>query len=446
MSQKVICDPVHHHIYIDTKEEKLILDLLASKEVQRLRRIHQLGVSYYTYPGAEHSRFSHALGTFHLTKLALKYLEDNEGKRLLTKKDRLAMLAAGLLHDVGHAPFSHVLENKYGNEHEVWTAKLITSGSSEINEVLKTYDRTLPKIIVDILFHPTDKYTLFNSLLSGQLDVDRMDYLLRDSYFCGNSYGNFDYRWILHTMQIGTIGSGKTRMQLPMWTEKAIMAIEDYIFARYNMYWTVYYHRATRGYEELLIAIFERARYLIQKDRRIDFLSEKLKKFIITPDKMGYDDFIFLDDTVLFSQFRIWEDSRDKILCDLCRRFLNRNGLKWVDIREEKNLVSNQKTIEKARADIKTVLKRAGYDASYYFLESVSAAKAYSYYHFEKESAEQSAATTIFILDKKGIPTEISSRKGMQRLRVITGEIEAKKYYYVPVECRDKVNEILDRQ
>jgi HD superfamily phosphohydrolase len=442
LSQKVICDPVHSHIYIDTDKERLILDLINTREVQRLRRISQLGVSSLTYPGAVHSRFSHALGTFHLAKLALKYLEENVNKTV-DAQDRLAVLAAGLLHDIGHGPFSHVLEKNYGDDHESWTEKLITSEKSEVNYVLKKYGRSMPKRVSDILFHPPQSFALYHALLSSQLDVDRMDYLLRDSYFCGNSYGAFDYRWILHTMQIGFIQFGRAKLEQPMWIRKAIRAIEDYIFARYNMYWTVYYHVATRGYEELMRAILERAKYLVQGGKKIRFVSDKMSKFITAPKKLGYDDYLSLDDTVLFSQYILWGTAGDRILADLCNRMLNRDGLKWVDFREDKNQITYQKTRIEAHAKIKKVLRDAHYNPTYYFLESVSAANAYVYYHFEKEPAQQTSKSSIFILDEDNTPIEISSVGGMERLKVITEQTETRRYYYVPAECREKVRSIL---
>lgn len=444
MSQKVICDPVHGHIYIDLVKEQLILKLLCSREIQRLRRIHQLGVSYLTYPGAEHSRFSHALGTFHLTKLALKYLGENED-RYFDDNERIAVLAAGLLHDIGHGPFSHVLEKDYGIHHEAWTEKLIVSKESEVNSILRNYNRGLPRRIIKLLFEPAKEFSLFNALLSSQLDVDRMDYLLRDSYFCGNSYGKFDYMWILHTMKIGKLKLGRSQIEQPMWTTKAVRAIEDYIFARHNMYWTVYYHPATRGYEVLLKTILDRAKFLAEKGRDVSFLSTSLKNFVIKPERMKYKDFIALDDAVLLAQVSIWRRSRNKILSDLCRRLLDRDGLKWVDFREDKSQVLNRRAREIAEAQIKVELKKKKYNPSYYLLDSVSAAKAYDYYHFERGSDLQTAKNSIFILDKDDTPTEISSRKEMQGLKAITGEQETKKFYYVPIECRRSVNKILDK-
>jgi len=444
LSQKVICDPVHNHIYIDRTKEKVILDLLGCQEIQRLRRIHQLGVSYYTYPGAEHSRFSHALGVYHLIRTALDYVQKNEEKKI-GEADRAAAVAAALLHDLGHGPFSHVLEKEYGNKHEKWTENLIKSGTTETNRILaKHYGRGFPERIVQILFNPTIETSWLNALLSSQLDVDRMDYLLRDSYFCGIEYGKFDYRWIFHTMRIRRVQSGNVKLEQPVWIEKAARALEDYIFARYNMYWAVYYHRCTRGYEELLKTILRRAEHLIKESRPLEIFSKSLGRLIVR-DSMTADDLLALDDSVAISHFLLWKKSKDKILKDLVNRFLSRRGFKWVDFREDKDQVSDIRTRERVRDKIKAVLKNRGYDPEYYLLESISAAKAYDFYHIEKEPGEQTAKNTIFVLDKDDTPVEISSIPEMKRLKIMAGEREVRKFYYVPDECRDQVRRILDK-
>jgi uncharacterized protein len=152
MSQKVIRDPVYNHIYFDKNEDKLILDLLACPEVQRLRRVRQLGMSYLTYPGAEHSRFSHALGAAHLMKTALRYLKENEVVDVqIDEQTRLTALAASLLHDIGHGPFSHVLERQSGVRHERITAALIMDDRTQVNQTLRNVDRALPARINQVL-------------------------------------------------------------------------------------------------------------------------------------------------------------------------------------------------------------------------------------------------------------------------------------------------------
>jgi uncharacterized protein len=373
-------------------------------------------------------------------KIALEYLKKNEDFSL-NKYERSAALAAGLLHDIGHGPFSHVLEKSSKLNHEKWTENIILSDDTEVYSILKKLGRDFPGRVVKLLFHPSKKASLINALLSSQVDVDRIDYLLRDSYFCGISYGNFDYRWIFHTMRVGSISSSIFQ---PIWVEKAIRALEDYIFARYNMYWAVYYHRTTRGYEELLKAILRRAKASHEEGKKINFISNQLRKFILQ-EKLSCDEYLSIDDSVLLSQITLWTESREKTLSDLCNRFISRKGLKWVDYREDKNNVSELREREDARTQIKRELKNKGYDPEYYFLDSISAAKAYDYYHPEKETGDRSAKNSIFITNKDNEKTEISARPEMGRLRVLTGTKEIKKYYYVPQECRSRVADILDK-
>jgi hypothetical protein len=441
LSQKVICDPVYNQIFLDRDKEKLILDLINCKEVQRLRRIRQLGVSYLTYPGADHTRFSHALGTMHLMKIALDYVKKNDCPKII-EEERLAALAAALLHDVGHGPFSHLSENLSGNKHDFWTDQIITSKETEINHTLKSIDRAFPKLIIDLLFHPPRKLSWINALLASQVDVDRMDYLLRDSYHCGVSCGQFDYHWIFHTLRIDKIDFERRKIFQPVWIEKATRAIEEYIFARYNMYWTVYYHRTTRGYEELLKIIFQRAADLIKKKIKFVIISNEMKKYILHK-KLSVDEYLSLDDSTVIAQIMIWKNkSSDKILKDLCLRFLNRQGYKWVEYRENIDMHIDR---QKAHDKIFKMLKNKGLDPKYYFIESKSAAIAYDYYHPEKAKKEQTPKNSIFILNKDEEKTELSQIRGMGRLKVITGVEQKKLYYYVPEEFRNQINKILDK-
>jgi HD superfamily phosphohydrolase len=268
-----------------------------------------------------------------------------------------------------------------------------------------------------------------------------MDYLIRDSYFCGISYGNFDSRWIFHTMRVGSFSSNRDQ---PMWLEKAIRALEDYIFARYNMYWAVYYHRTTRGYEELLKAILRRAKDSHKKGKKIVFISNQLRKFILQ-EQLSCDDYLSIDDSILLSQVSLWKYSRDKALSDLSSRFISRKGLKWIDYREDKIDVSELRGREDARNRIEDVLKSKGYDPKYYFLDSVSAAKAYDCYHPEKETGDRSEKNSIFIIDRNKDKIEISMMPEMHRLRALIDTKEIKKFYYVPEECRGRVIDILDK-
>ena len=437
MAQKVIRDPVHNHIYFDKEADELLLRLLDCREVQRLRRIRQLGMSYVTYPGAEHSRFSHALGVVHLMKTALRYVEDNQGNEIpLPPEHRLAALAAALLHDIGHGPFSHVLEKDFGGQHEKWTSLLITGPDTQVHKELARQGAAFPQLVNQIIAGQDERTLWLHALLSGQLDVDRMDFLLRDSHFCGVPYGEFDHQWIFHTMRVRPVLQGEVYQ--PVWLAKATRAIEEYIFARYYMYWSVYFHQTTRGYEELLKAICRRARQLLGDGVGIPCTSA-VEKFV-SEETLDAEDFLRLDDAVLVAHFVQWADHGDKVLSDLARRFLTRQGFKPEKVtgRMSETPLEQKQTLGR----IEEVLRAAGLPPEYYLLANVAVAQAYDYYHPEREAAEQTSATSILIEAEDGLQ-EISSLPDMGRLRAVTGQKERRSFYYVPKECRLAVRALL---
>ena len=187
MPERIYRDPVHNIIRLraDTDEGELMVRLIDAPEFQRLRRIKQLGLALYTYQGAEHSRFTHSLGVLHLMTRVLDRLGEKYG---IAAKDRAAACAAALLHDVGHGSFSHVMEKVLGFHHEAWTVRVVLSEETEIGRVLRSYSADLPERVASIIegrFQPA----ALGQLVSSQLDVDRMDYLLRDSLMTGAKYG-----------------------------------------------------------------------------------------------------------------------------------------------------------------------------------------------------------------------------------------------------------------
>lgn len=434
MPNKVICDPVYRHIYFDPEEEKIVLALLNCKEVQRLRRIRQLGVGFMTYPGAEHSRFSHALGTSYLMNVALNYIRKNQDENI-SRQIRLAALSAALLHDIGHGPFSHLLENSFEKKHEKWTEEIICDPQSDVNKVLIKKGKYFPELVKGIINGQENKYSWISALLSGQLDVDRIDYLHRDSHYCGIMYGVFDYDWIFHNMKL----CEENNFKQPVWKEKAKRAIEEYIFARLYMYLHVYYHKTTRGYEELLKTIILRAKEISKRKEKKISLTKEMTKFLRTKD-LSYEEYLNITDDTILAHIAYWTKNKDKILADLSRRFLNRDGLKPVEVPDQISTGNLEKSA--AINKIEELLIDRKFDPKYYFLENVTVAQAYDFYHGERNSEERTAKTSILIETKKGIQ-EISTVEGMLTIKVITGETYKKDYYYVPEETRKEVEKIL---
>src|SRR5882724_13221221 len=257
MSERIYRDPVHNIIRLrtDNNEGELMMRLIDTPEFQRLRRIKQLGLGLYTYQGAEHSRFTHSLGAFHLMSRVL----DRLGERHVIKdQDHTAARAAALLHDVGHGSFSHVMEKVLGFHHEKWTVEVVLSEATEIGQLLRSYSADLPakvEAIIEGNFQPA----ALAQLVSSQLDVDRMDYLLRDSLMTGAKYGIYDLEWIINAL---AIDEENDRIYV---AARGLYAVEEYLQARYYMFRQVYFHRSLRSAETVLRSSLRRALALVEK-------------------------------------------------------------------------------------------------------------------------------------------------------------------------------------
>jgi len=435
MPDKVFCDPVHRHIIFDGDLRSLFLSLLDTPEMQRLRRIRQLGVSCVTYPGAEHTRFSHALGTYHLMTQALRSLERNQEPPLkLPRKVEVAAICAALLHDIGHGPFSHLTERVSSLKHEETTQEVIL-GKTGVNRALRSFSKKLPDLVASLLGSTEPGWQFISDLLASQLDVDRMDYLLRDAYFCGVSFGVYDHRRILHTLRVKQWKFDRRRH--PVWLMKGRHAIEEFLYARYYMYWTVYYHKTTRGFEELYRVILTRATELLQTkagEKRMEVLPW-VKALLKTTASVAT--VMRLDDNILLAQISLWRCSKDAILSDLCDRFLSRRGFKPLGPERDVNTIESAEALSKA----KQYLARKKLPPKYYLLYSSSVATGYDYYHPERE--EKTPRTSIMLLRDDGTLDEISQvLKGIDALR--KGD-KWEKYYFVPREHERDLRRILKR-
>ena len=348
---KVLKDPVHSYIHI---HYEVIWNCLDSKEFQRLRRIRQLGGDFQVYPTAEHSRFSHSLGVYEIVRRMV-----TEVKSLcveLTEYEKVCVMLAGLLHDVGHGPFSHAFENITNHSHEEYTAKIIL-GNTELNAILRDVSEKLPQDIVSIIQH-THENDILNQIVSGQLDADRMDYLLRDSYFTATSYGQFDLERILRTMRVRKTAEGR-KVIVVKYT--GIHSVEDYIMARYQMYWQVYYHPVARSYEAVFIQLFNRLKDIF-KGNKDYFEDMKVLVPFLKKSEVSVDEYFKLDENSLLYCCALIQDKEDKIAADLARRLQNRNLFEYVDYNDE-NL-----------AQIKNMLTENNLDERYYLrIENVEA-------------------------------------------------------------------------
>lgn len=310
--RKIINDPVYGFITLD---HPLLLQIIAHPYYQRLRRIHQMAFAHLVYPGAVHSRLHHSLGAYHLMCNALTELV-NKGISL-SEEERLAAKAAILLHDVGHGPFSHALEHELIEDvdHEKISIMIMERMNEQFNGQLT--------MAIDVF---TDRYEkkFLHQLISGQLDVDRMDYLTRDSFFTGVSEGVIGYDRIIKML---TVHNGELMVE-----EKAIYSIEKFLVSRRLMYWQVYLHRAVLSAELMLVKIIERAKHLIRDGHKVSSTSPTLDYFLNYNGSSSFledlDKFCQMDDYDVLSTIKNWMYHPDKILSTLCKLLVERRLLK----------------------------------------------------------------------------------------------------------------------
>ena len=311
---KVFRDPLYGYITVDYK---LISDLIDSKEVQRLRRIRQLSGVSMVFQTAEHSRFTHSLGVYQMANLVLINVE---GMNEISEYEKLVFLCSALLHDIGHGPYSHAFEHVIEKNHEEMTVNIIKSEKSSVNKILSISD-TLADDIASVISH-NGKFPLIESLVSSQLDVDRMDYLSRDAYFTGAAYGHIDYFRILRSMKMV---DNKLLVRA-----SGVHSIESYLMSRYHMYFQVYYHPVARAYECLIEGIYNRIKDLVKENIEID---ANISSFINVLN--GCNDileYINLDDAYVNGFIKQLTKSNDHVLKTLATAFENRHLFKFVEL------------------------------------------------------------------------------------------------------------------
>jgi len=327
-TQMILRDPVHGLVSFESKEEQILERLLATAQVQRLRRIRQLGFTSLAYPGADHTRFSHSLGAAHVMTRFVRRLRDLHhelpaNQRLDEDRAREA-LAAALLHDLGHGPFSHLFESALpaAPAHETWTVRLLVDPDSEVNQVLARYDSALPSRVADLVKgkHPLPYLA---HAVSGTFDVDRCDYLLRDAHFTGVGYGRFDLDWLLRSLRLGVPRDANQAPPLAIDGPKGLPAIESFVLARLFMFQQVYFHKASRASEWMLSRVLNRVRVLVLEGTRVPALPQAIVELALHADTSP-EAYQSLDDMVLWECLRAWCNAGDAILADLSTRLFTR--------------------------------------------------------------------------------------------------------------------------
>ncbi|MFK7948711.1 MAG: HD domain-containing protein [Saprospiraceae bacterium] len=319
--RKIINDPVYGFITIPFD---LVFDLIEHPIFQRLRRIKQLGLTHYVYPGALHTRFHHALGAMHLMQQAIKVLRQKDVK--ITKEEEQAAIIAILLHDIGHGPFSHTLEHTIINIHHEDLSVFL------METLNKHFDGQLD-LAIKVFKKEYHKKFLYQ-LVSSQLDMDRMDYLNRDSFFTGVAEGVIGYDRIIKMLSV-------VNNELVV-EEKGIYSIEKFLIARRIMYWQVYLHKTVISAEQMLIRALSRAKFLSQNGEKVfasDSLSYFVQQSILPKDLIQYKKEILyhytqLDDVDIVSSLKHWCSHKDKVLALISHGLINRQLFR-IEIQEE---------------------------------------------------------------------------------------------------------------
>lgn len=388
MSEKIYRDSVHNIIRLrtDSDEGRLLVRLIDAAEFQRLRRIRQLGLAHFAYQAAEHSRFTHSLGAMHLATRTLAKLELSYK---IAEEARIAVRCAALLHDIGHGAFSHVIEPILGFRHEEFTIEALLSDETEVARILRSFSADLPERVASIIrgdFRPR----ALAQLVSSQLDVDRMDYLLRDSLMTGAKYGIFDLEWIIKSLEID---EANDRLYV---AARGLYAVEDYLQARYYMFRQVYFHRTLRAAEAVLHSLLRRAFRVYADDPGRLYVSRQTAfEKILKGERLSLAEHLELDDHDVMFHIKRWQTSEDAVLADLAKRFLHRRLFKAFDLDMPED--RRESFLSSARG----VLERAGFDPEFYFVED----KAGDVPHYFYARGTSNSKDLIFVEDGFSNPT-----------------------------------------
>jgi hypothetical protein len=362
----ILRDPVHGLVAFESDEERVIDLLIDTREVQRLRRIRQLGVTSVAFPGAEHTRFAHAVGSAFVMKLLLTRLRAIHHElpfwQQVTTGPARDALAAALLHDVGHGPFSHLFEDAIPGtpHHEAWTERIILDEGTEVHRALASLDPKMPERVA-ALVRGENSLPYLAKAVSGTFDVDRCDYLLRDAHATGVRYGLYDLDWLLRSLRFAPTFGAHLAPALAIDGAKGLPAIEAFILARLFMFQQVYLHKATRAAEWMIRAVLARATLCLLEGHRLPSVPRALEG-AAQHEPISLGDYLELDDAVISVAMRAWEDYKDPILSDLCRRVRGRALFKTVELfGEQASPVGRERALAAARE----VAEKSGRDPDY---------------------------------------------------------------------------------
>lgn len=371
--QQVFRDPLYGYIHIDYD---FITELIDTSVFQRLRRIRQLSGVHMVFHAAEHSRFSHSLGVY---ELSYRFLQMDEIAKHLNDREKLLFMTSALLHDIGHGAYSHAFEYVFKVNHEKIGAKLIET-HHEIRSILDKIDEHFAEDVAGIILKKK-KYPVIEQLISSQLDIDRLDYLERDAYFTGAAYGHIDLDRLMRVLQI--------KHNKLVFKASGIHAIENYLVARYHMYWQVYYHPKARAYEVILEKIYLRVKDLLEQDYDFGHDVTALKAILKNPEDIRA--YLEIDDFYMNGLIAYFLKTKDPILSTLAHDFMNRHIWEYIDDNSE-----HQKEIEAIES------KFSEADRRYFTLKTNVAQGAYL-------ENDQNLGDQIYVVTEKGDIKTLSS-------------------------------------
>ncbi|WP_127848453.1 HD domain-containing protein [Lacticaseibacillus hulanensis] len=414
--EKVFRDPVHNYIHV---QHQVILDLINTPEMQRLRRIHQLGVSNLVFQGAEHTRFTHSLGVYEIARKICDNFQQNYPTKnggadgLWDDNERLIALCAALLHDIGHGAYSHTFEHIFGTDHEAITRQILTDPDTGVGKVLRGVSPKFPEQVASVIDHSYPNQQVVQ-MISSQIDADRMDYLLRDAYNTGTNYGLFDLTRILRVMRpyAGGIAFEPSGMH----------AVEDYIVSRFQMYQQIYFHPVSRSMEVILTNLLGRAKELFEAGDFDDHYNPRLLDPFFNHN-FTLRDYLMLDDGVLNTYFHYWLDYPDPILSDLADRFLNRRPFKSATF-----TTASKDLLPKMAA----LVEQSGFDSRYYTATDSSFDLPYDQY----DPTSATPKTQIEIMQLDDTLEELSTLSPL--VGAITGKVTGDNRFYFPKQMLAK--------
>ena len=444
----ILRDAVHGLVSFEGDEELVIPRLMDTPEMQRLRRIRQLGVASVAFPGAEHTRFSHAIGAAHVMKLLLARLRQIHGElpfwQQVTSERAQDALAAAFLHDAGHGPLSHLFEDAIPgtSHHEEWTEKIILDPSTGVHQVLISIDPHMPERVAALVRgeHPLPYLA---RAVSGTLDVDRCDYLLRDAHSTGVRYGVFDLDWLFRSLRFQPQESRRSVPPTPgapaptpsgmaqapglaIDGAKGLPAIEAFILARLFMFQQVYLHKATRSAEWMIRTVLGRASTLVSEGQRLVGTPRAIELTAHgAPPSLA--DYLELDDAVLSVAMHAWETSQDPGLADLCKRVRARHLFKTYELHGEQALPDGR---EHALEVARDVAKKHGLDPDLYVALDVAS-----------DTPFGGEAEPLMVVYAKGPARPLSDVSFL--LARLAGQVMSRVRLIVAPELRDDVTRAL---